>query len=128
MKFIQRFIALKMSILRVDAAIIKRKKVKPNAYVYVLPSDLEGMPLSLLEAMSYGNCCVVSDIAECEEVVEDKAIVFKKSNIEDLRKKLQGCCSDGRSVIDYKETAANFICQKYDWDKVVEKTLKVYKR
>ena len=99
-----------------------------NAYVYVLPSDLEGMPLSLLEAMSYGNCCVVSDIAECEEVVEDKAIVFKKSNIEDLREKLQGCCSDGRSVIDYKETAANFICQKYDWDKVVEKTLKVYKR
>ena len=36
-----------------------------NAYLYVLPSDLEGMPLSLLEAMSYGNCCVVSDIPEC---------------------------------------------------------------
>lgn len=35
-----------------------------NAYVYVLPSDLEGMPLSLLEAMSYGNCCLVSDIEE----------------------------------------------------------------
>ena len=33
-----------------------------NAYLYVLPSDLEGMPLSLLEAMSYGNCCLVSDI------------------------------------------------------------------
>ncbi len=42
-----------------------------NAYVYVLPSDLEGMPLSLLEAMSYGNCCVVSDIEECVSVVED---------------------------------------------------------
>ena len=28
-----------------------------NAYIYTLPSDLEGMPLSLLEAMSYGNCC-----------------------------------------------------------------------
>ena len=35
-----------------------------NAYVYTLPSDLEGMPLSLLEAMSYGNCCIVSDIDE----------------------------------------------------------------
>ncbi len=42
-----------------------------NAYVYVLPSDLEGMPLSLLEAMSYANCCVVSDIEECAKVVED---------------------------------------------------------
>lgn len=48
-----------------------------NAYVYTLPSDLEGMPLSLLEAMSYGNCCLVSDIDECESVVEDKALVFK---------------------------------------------------
>lgn len=44
-----------------------------NAYIYTLPSDLEGMPLSLLEAMSYGNCCLVSDIPECAEVVEDKA-------------------------------------------------------
>ena len=44
-----------------------------NAYIYTLPSDLEGMPLSLLEAMSYGNCCLVSDIPECAEVVEDQA-------------------------------------------------------
>ena len=44
-----------------------------NAYIYTLPSDLEGMPLSLLEAMSYGNCCLVSDIPECTEVVEDKS-------------------------------------------------------
>ena len=47
-----------------------------NAYIYTLPSDLEGMPLSLLEAMSYGNCCLVSDIPECAEVVEDKTIIW----------------------------------------------------
>ena len=46
-----------------------------NAYIYSLPSDLEGMPLSLLEAMSYGNCCLVSDIDECASVVEDKIAV-----------------------------------------------------
>lgn len=39
------------------------------------------MPLSLLEAMSYGNCCLVSDIPECVEVVEDKAMIFKKSDM-----------------------------------------------
>ena len=48
-----------------------------NAYVYTLPSDLEGMPLSLLEAMSYGNCCLVSDIAECAEVVTEKVLIFE---------------------------------------------------
>ena len=56
-----------------------------NAYIYTLPSDLEGMPLSLLEAMSYGNCCLVSDIPECAEVVEDKALIFQKSNVEDVQ-------------------------------------------
>ena len=49
-----------------------------NAYIYTLPSDLEGMPLSLLEAMSYGNCCLVSDIPECAEVVEDKMNHFQE--------------------------------------------------
>lgn len=42
-----------------------------NAYLYVLPSDVEGMPISLLEAMSYGNCCLVSDIPENLEVISD---------------------------------------------------------
>jgi glycosyltransferase involved in cell wall biosynthesis len=42
-----------------------------NAYIYVLPSDVEGMPISLLEAMSYGNCCLISDIAENMEVIAD---------------------------------------------------------
>ncbi len=39
-----------------------------NAYIYTLPSDLEGMPLSLLEAMSYGNCCLVSDIPSAQRL------------------------------------------------------------
>lgn len=98
-----------------------------NAYIYTLPSDLEGMPLSLLEAMSYGNCCLVSDIEECASVVEDKAIVFEKSNVEDLRKKLQEACDDNEIVENYKKNAADFICEKYSWDDVVEKTMELYR-
>ena len=85
-----------------------------NAYVYTLPSDLEGMPLSLLEAMSYGNCCLVSDIDECASVVEDKALVFKKSDVDDLREKLQQTCDKPKMVKKYKEEAADFICKKYN--------------
>ena len=98
-----------------------------NAYIYTLPSDLEGMPLSLLEAMSYGNCCVVSDIPECAEVVEDKAVVFKHSDVEELRKTLQELLDDPRKVQKYKSEAADFICQKYNWDDVVERTLEIYR-
>lgn len=97
-----------------------------NAYLYLLPSDLEGMPLSLLEAMSYGNCCVVSDIAECAEVVEDKAVTFQKSNVQDLKEKLQRLCDDPSTVQKYKNVAADFICGKYNWDEIAGETLAVY--
>lgn len=97
-----------------------------NAYIYTLPSDLEGMPISLLEAMSYGNCCVVSDIDECASVVDDKAIVFKKSNVEDLSAKLQMLCDNEAEVAKYKEGASDYICEKYNWDDVVTKTLNLY--
>ena len=98
-----------------------------NAYIYTLPSDLEGMPLSLLEAMSYGNCCVVSDIAEMAEVVEDKAAVFPKGNIEELRKTLQGLLDEPEKVQKYRGEAADFICQKYNWDNVVDRTVELYR-
>lgn len=97
-----------------------------NAYVYTLPSDLEGMPLSLLEGMSYGNCCLTSDIAECAEVVGDKAVTFKKSDINELRVKLQYLCDNKDIVEKYKNEASNYICSKYNWDEIVEKTMELY--
>ena len=98
-----------------------------NAYLYVLPSDLEGMPLSLLEAMSYGNCCLVSNIEESTSVVEDKAFVFKKSDIIDLQNKLQEICDRKEQVEKYKNEAADYICEKYNWDDIVKRTLMLYK-
>lgn len=99
-----------------------------NAYIYTLPSDLEGMPLSLLEAMSYGNCCLVSDIEECSAVVEERAVTFRKSDVKDLQEKLQMLCDDTNLVFAYKDQAADFICSKYNWDVVTEKTIKLYQR
>ena len=105
-----------------------RDELYSNAYVYTLPSDLEGMPLSLLEAMSYGNCCLVSDIPECAEVVGDKAVLFQKSNVDDLRQKLQALCDQPETAAQYKANAAQFILNKYGWDDVVDKTLALYRR
>lgn len=99
-----------------------------NAYLYVLPSDLEGMPLSLLEAMSYGNCCLTSDIAECAEVLEYNGITFPKGNTAALQQALQMLCDHPDLVQKYKEEAADFICGKYNWDDVVAQTLQLYQR
>ena len=99
-----------------------------NAYIYTLPSDLEGMPLSLLEAMSYGNCCLTSDIAECATVIEDKGVTFKKSNVKDLTKVLQDLCDNTKKVEKYKKESQEYILNKYNWDDVVSKSLELYKK
>lgn len=99
-----------------------------NAYAFVLPSDVEGMALSLLEAMSFGNCCLVSDICENTEVVEDKALVFRKSDVKDLRRKLEYMLNHPEVVRAYAQQSADFICGKYNWDEVVDETVRVYRR
>ena len=99
-----------------------------NAYIYCLPSDLEGMPLSLLEAMSYGNCCVTSNIEECAEVLEDKGILFNKGNINSLKNVIQELCNDEETVRRYKSKARKFILEKYNWDDVTTKTIKLYEK
>ncbi|QFJ53915.1 glycosyltransferase family 4 protein [Pseudobutyrivibrio xylanivorans] len=98
-----------------------------NAYLYVLPSDVEGMPISLLEAMSYGNCCLVSDINETAGVVADKGITFKKGDVEDLKQKLIELLDDQKEVRSYKEQAAEYVLSKYNWDDVVSRTINLYK-
>ena len=97
-----------------------------NAYIYVLPSDLEGMPLSLLEAMSYGNCCLTSDIEECARVMEEHGVTFPKGDATALAQTLQRLCDDENCVGQYKAAAADYICEKYSWDEVVEQTIKLY--
>ena len=97
-----------------------------NAYIFVLPSDVEGMALSLLEAMSYGNCCLVSDIQENTEVVDDYAETFKKGNIMDLKEKMNELLNAPEVVRNYQKISRDYICDKYNWDKVVDETLNLY--
>lgn len=97
-----------------------------NAYCFVLPSDIEGMAIGLLEAMSYGNCCLVSDIRENVEVVEECAEHFEHSNVDSLKEHLERLLNNPDIVQQYKKQASNYICEKYSWDKVVDETLKLY--
>ena len=97
-----------------------------NAYIYVLPSDLEGMPLSLMEAMSYGNCCVVSDIAENADVVGEDGITFQQANVADLQGRLQMLCNDTELRDNYQRKISDHIEKALTWDQISRLTLDVY--
>ncbi len=97
-----------------------------NCCLYCLPSDVEGMPISLLEAMSYGRNCLISDIDENKQVTGKYATTFKKSNIEDLKSKLIECLNKEKTY-DSKEIQ-NYVLEKYNWNDVVEKTEEIYRK
>ena len=69
---------------------------------------------------------MVSDIPECMEVVEDKAVVFRRGNVDELAKCLQTLCDENQSVLNIKSIAGDFICSKYNWEAVTAQTLHVY--
>lgn len=98
-----------------------------NAYVYVLPSDVEGMPISLLEAMSFGNCCLTSDIPECTEVLDGYGLTFKRGDVDDLRMRLQLLIDDPQRVKSYRSKAASYVIDTYSWDAVVNRTMELYR-
>jgi len=97
-----------------------------NAYVYCLPSELEGMPLSLLEAMSYGNCCLVSDIPENTDVIRNKGVSFETNDKASLIEALQELIDEPDLVNRFRSKASNYICEKYNWDKIVDDTINLY--
>ena len=99
-----------------------------NAHLYVLPSDHEGMPLSLLEAMNYGCCCVTSDIRECTAVMNGCGLTFPRGNAEALRETLQNLCDHPDQAEAYRSEAREVISSKYTWQEITEQTDRLYRR
>ncbi len=100
-----------------------------NAYLYVLPSDVEGMPLTLLEAMTYGRVCVTSDIPECVEVLVGNGAMFERGSVASLRDTLRRLLKDesAEERRALEQTTTEHVVSTYDWDSVVDQTLEVYR-
>ena len=98
-----------------------------NCLFYVLPSDSEGMPMSILEAMSYGKVCLTSDIRESTQLTGKYGFSFRKGDAADLADKLSFLLENGTGDIDINEMKKT-VGEKYSWDTVVQKTLELYKK
>lgn len=97
-----------------------------NAYLFCLPSTLEGLPIALLEAMSYGNCCVASDIPENLEAIEDYGYIFRNRDTDDLRKVLEDLIKHPEKVEQKKEAAREYVLKNYSWDTITDQMEELY--
>jgi glycosyltransferase involved in cell wall biosynthesis len=94
--------------------------------VYAQPSEAEGLSLSILEAMSYGNCCLVSDIPANLEAIGDAGFHFANKNVDDLANRLRWLLEHREEVEAVNVGAKERIKQHYSWQSISEQIEKLY--
>jgi glycosyltransferase involved in cell wall biosynthesis len=102
------------------------RELYSNARLFVLPSEIEGLSISLLEAMSYGKCVVASDIPENLEVIEDCGFRFQSANTSDLARLLQELIENPDLVEEIGERARQRVLKEYNWDVIASQTEQLY--
>lgn len=96
-----------------------------NCRCYCLPSSHEGLPIALLEAMSYGVKVVVSDIPANKEVGLSDNSYFRCGNVDELASKLQNIINSPLEHIKYDILSSTY---KYDWERIADEVASVYKQ
>lgn len=102
-----------------------------NAGLFVLPSDVEGLPLTLLEAVSYGLPVVASDIAPHREVLGDGREghrIFRAGDTDDLRRVLGEALADPDAEAAAGQALAPDVLKRHDWDDIADRTAALYGR
>lgn len=102
------------------------QELMSNAYVYVQPSEIEGLSMSLLEAMSYGNCVLASDIEENVEAVADAGTYFTCSDARSLEEQLRSLLDDETLTAFYRSKAKQRSKEQFNWDMVADEYERLY--
>ena len=98
-----------------------------HAGLFVLPSYYEGLPIVLLEAMSYGLSCIVSDIPSNRNVEMNLNRFFKPGDITSLKVKIKEFINKPWTEED-RRNQIKMIMEKYSWSKIANETREIYKR
>ena len=97
-----------------------------NCYAFVLPSAMEGLSISLLEALSFGACILSTNIPENLEVVGSAALLFTPGDVAGLRALLQQIIEHPETRREYRQRAAAQAATQPDWDEVTSLTERFY--
>jgi glycosyltransferase involved in cell wall biosynthesis len=114
-----------------------KNSIYRGAYFFVLPSTIEGMALVLLEAMSFGKCCLCSDIDENLEVISPRSssyttedpygFRFATENVSDLTQRMASLISDPAAVQRVGQRAYHRVATEFDWGHIAEQYLSVFR-
>lgn len=102
------------------------RELYSNAYIVVHPSEVEGLSISVLEALMYGNCLLVSNIPENVETVKDAGYTFQVGDVQDLARHMQMLIDNPENVKTMREKVKAHVSSLMDWQEVAEATLKQY--
>jgi glycosyltransferase involved in cell wall biosynthesis len=97
-----------------------------NAMLFVLPSDLEGLSLALLEAMGAGLCVLASDIPENRELVEGAGFLFRPGDQADLQRMLRVLMANQDLREKAGKAARQRIQEQYLWPKIAQEIEQTY--
>ena len=97
-----------------------------GAAVFVLPSDLEGMSLALLDAMGAGVCVLASDVPENVETIGNAGFTFKAGDVRDLQRMLETLLKNPSLCAEAAVRAQERVRQYYLWDNVALEMSSVY--
>ena len=97
-----------------------------NAMMFVLPSDMEGLSLALLDAMGAGLCVLTSDVPENREAVDGAGFTFRKGDVDDLTQHLESLIANPAIRAVAGTAARNRVEQEYDWDRISREIEQVY--
>lgn len=97
-----------------------------NAYLFVQSSESEGLSISLLEAMSYGKCALVSNIRGNLEAIGGNGQVFKSKNILSLKKQMDKLLKNPKLVNKTGKLARERVEINYNWEKNIQEVVDLY--
>lgn len=97
-----------------------------NAMIFVLPSDLEGLSLALLDAMGAGLCVLASDVPENREAIGDAGFTFQRGNASDLADRLRFLIANPAVRESAGRMARKRIEEKYQWQTITEDVERAY--
>ena len=98
-----------------------------GARLFVLPSDVEGLPLALLEAMHEGIPTVASDIPVHSQVLgSDRGLLFKTGDLDDLQDQLGWAMTHPQQMRTMARRARGYVRSHHNWDVITQKYLDLY--